>query len=95
MSIDSKKMLKKLRGSIQPKAKSKPKPAETTKAAKLSISLHPADLAAVNAIQLYMMQQGYTVPTSAAIKLALRSVNPSPALVEIYQTISAEDGRRK
>lgn len=73
-----------------------PEPTPARQCSKLSISLYPADLARVKAIQSFMLQQyGETVSRSQAIKLALRATPINETLAKLLGDIRKEDGRAK
>jgi len=64
-------------------------------ARKISISLHPTDLAKVEGIRSYLAGVGKHITTSEAIKLALRTVKVGSDLAGHLADLEAEDKRRK
>jgi len=76
---------------------STPRPAVAPEgiAQKISVSLHPRDLAAVEGIRAYMARQGHHLTVSQALKLALRTVLPGPDLAAHLAELAADDQRRK
>ena len=65
-------------------------------AEKLSVSLHPADLASVKAIQAELAKVAIYISTSQAIKIALRGYTPTPRTVQDgFRSLLADDQRRK
>lgn len=61
---------------------------------KLSISLYPTDTARIREIILYMTQNNCPLSASQAIRLALRSMPIDDNLIQIYNTMQQEDGRK-
>jgi hypothetical protein len=76
--------------------KSPPAPTElSSRAEKRSISLYATDLARLDKIKAYMAGKGVrSVTDSSALRLACRAVTLGPKLLEIFETMKAEDGRR-
>lgn len=66
-------------------------------ATKLSVSLHPADLAKLAEVQRLLAEAGkYGVTTSEALKIAVRGFSPTAkAVAELYESLKADDQRRK
>ncbi len=68
-------------------------PAAAPKCKKTAVSLFQTDLEKIKAIRDFMQAHGHFVNTSQAIKLALRLVPLSPALLEAVAELKADDGR--
>lgn len=64
-------------------------------ARKLSVSLHPTDLAKVESIRRHLANQGRYITVSEAIKLALRAATVGPELVKHLDELAEDDRRRK
>lgn len=72
-------------------------PAAVGIAQKLSVSLHPADLAKLAEVQRLLAAAGrYGVTTSEALKVAIRGFSPTAKTVaDLYESLKADDQRRK
>lgn len=64
---------------------------------KLSVSLHPADLAKLAEVQKLLAEGGkYGVSVSEAIKVAIRGYEPTAkSVAALYESLKADDQRRK
>jgi hypothetical protein len=84
------------RPSHKPVANATVAPAAVGIAQKLSVSLHPADLARIKAIQAELAKAGIFASTSEAIKIAIRGYEPTSKTVnEGFRSLLADDQRRK
>lgn len=68
---------------------------KTELAAKISISLYTDDLDHVDAITAFMTRHRIRINRSEAIKIALRGVKLTTDLLDVYQAIKKDDGRRQ
>jgi hypothetical protein len=60
------------------------------------VSLHPADLAKITAIQAELAKVGKYVTTSEALKVAVRGYEPTAkSVLALYESLKDTDQRRK
>lgn len=65
-------------------------------ARKLSVSLHPADLAVAATIQAELSKAGRYVTISEALKVAIRGFEPNAKrILELYESLKDTDRRRR
>lgn len=73
-----------------------PEPVGPGRAMKVSVSLYPRDMAALDDIKLFMAGCGFrNLSDSEALRLACRQVKLAASLISDYQEMLREDGRRK
>lgn len=78
-----------------PKAITAALPNAAERVERITISLHSTDMERLTELERYLETQGKRVRnTSLLIKVALRGIEHSPALVEHLNAAMAEDGRR-
>ncbi len=109
MSSNSQQLLSKLKNSL-PKVETSTEPVRTlhvfpddatklakgARAPKLSVSLYQHDIDRLDTIKDFMKSQGFrNLSDSEALRLACRRVTIDGALIDVYTSMQAEDGRRK
>ena len=66
------------------------------RAAKVSVSLYPADQNRLDEIRAFMQSRGFrNLNDSECLRLACRAVDIGDGLVEQYNAMKGEDGRRQ
>jgi hypothetical protein len=61
----------------------------------VTFTLNAGDMARLDAVRDFMRDNGARISASEAVKLALRAVKPCRELVQLYEGVKADDGRRK
>jgi len=68
----------------------------SVRAPKLSVSLYQRDLERLDEIKAFMQKRKIrNLSDSEALRLAIRSIELGEGLLEVYQEMLGEDGRRK
>jgi hypothetical protein len=68
----------------------------SARAPKLSVSLYQRDLHRLDEIKEFMQKRGIrNVSDSEALRLAIRGIELGEGLLDVYQEMLGEDGRRK